>query len=697
MTTLAVSFPLLDPLTRYQNVRDQAAFAELVDRHSGMVHATCKRTLGRGHPAIDDACQAVFLLLMRKADGIRDPQKLAGWLHRTAVAVTANVRRSERRQRIREGEAATMTATESQAAWNDVRPMLDAAIEKLSCVQREAIVRHYFEGKQHTQIAIEVGCSETAVKKRVSDALAHLRIYFQRRGVALPLVAIATGLSAESTDAVVPTVRDACCGVSNGSSTAGAYALVSSMQSFTAIKVGIAVAAALFATGLGFVVVSRSSPHPAGDAAPALLAKIWRMEGAARSGAFTPDGKHFVYALDNAANPKVTEVRALDVSTGESQLVVRLAVQYPPGYEADQPGAQAVPLAATNSLGHIFFTQDHSDIQGNGLWAWHREMRAPQAPPGFDGLGIPAHIEVLHVNDLEVHAIAAIPECSSDGKRLAFVDRATAQLIVASTDDGQIATRPLRPLTLSDRAAVDAQWQWVDNGLLWIDQAQMGRIRLNEEWEVDPAIRLPFLGEKQAPVSFVGWLPSGEDATFVMLYGTSPQLFLNGDIPKRTDDEVEFMNSAFHQLLVDRDAAELIGFTDTPGDSPEALHGLRVLRLRPFAENRLTVCEVDLRTAFTALRHEIAETSALPGGSMLGCWNGKGLMQLGLYIDATNFLTTLAAVDLNTGNVAPLLDKPFRWQIPAKDVEKRITRVRSADGSAFSARYGDCWCVVKLL
>src|SRR6516165_6471379 len=76
-------------------------FRLLVERHGGMVLGVCRHRLGDPHSA-EDAFQATFLLLARRAGSIRRPESVAAWLHRTAIRVCARVRRAETRRRLRE-------------------------------------------------------------------------------------------------------------------------------------------------------------------------------------------------------------------------------------------------------------------------------------------------------------------------------------------------------------------------------------------------------------------------------------------------------------------------------------------------------------------------------------------------------------------------------------------------------------------
>src|SRR5262245_4741167 len=70
-------------LDRFVRRRDETAFAALVERHGPMVLRLCRRVLADAHAA-EDAFQAVFVILARRAAAIRPPEAVAGWLHGVA-------------------------------------------------------------------------------------------------------------------------------------------------------------------------------------------------------------------------------------------------------------------------------------------------------------------------------------------------------------------------------------------------------------------------------------------------------------------------------------------------------------------------------------------------------------------------------------------------------------------------------------
>src|SRR5204862_4327679 len=91
-------------LARYVAQRDEAAFAALVRRHGPLVLGVCRRVLRDAHAA-DDAFQATFLLLVRKARSLARPERLGCWLHGVACRVAARARVEAARRRARESKA----------------------------------------------------------------------------------------------------------------------------------------------------------------------------------------------------------------------------------------------------------------------------------------------------------------------------------------------------------------------------------------------------------------------------------------------------------------------------------------------------------------------------------------------------------------------------------------------------------------
>jgi RNA polymerase sigma factor (sigma-70 family) len=157
----------------------EAAFAALVARHGGMVHRACFRILQDLHLA-DDAAQAAFLVLARKAGSVRG-NEVGAYLHGVAVRTSLCARRSEQRRRRREEEAMVNETHSRQervdraAAWSAVAPDLDTAIAALPRMQRAALVLHYCEGLPQTEAADRLGIKAGTLRVHLERALDRLR------------------------------------------------------------------------------------------------------------------------------------------------------------------------------------------------------------------------------------------------------------------------------------------------------------------------------------------------------------------------------------------------------------------------------------------------------------------------------------------------------------------------------------------
>src|SRR5687767_11739130 len=113
-------------LGRFAAARDEAAFAALVRRHGPMVLGVCRRVLGHRQDA-EDAFQATFLVLARKAAAVRRCASLAAWLHTVAYRLALRAHAGTARRSAEHGRDLDMLPAEPDeaAAWHDLRPVLD--------------------------------------------------------------------------------------------------------------------------------------------------------------------------------------------------------------------------------------------------------------------------------------------------------------------------------------------------------------------------------------------------------------------------------------------------------------------------------------------------------------------------------------------------------------------------------------------
>jgi RNA polymerase sigma factor (sigma-70 family) len=185
--------------------RDDAAFAALVRRHGPMVWGVCRRLLDP-HDA-EDAFQATFLVLVRKAASVVPRERLANWLYGVAHQAALAARRSALRRRARERQVTVMPepAVTEQDLWRDLQPLLDLELSRLPDAYREVVVLSDLEGKTRREVAHQLGLPEGTVGSRLARARALLAKRLTQRGLALSGGVLAALLSQKVASAGVPT------------------------------------------------------------------------------------------------------------------------------------------------------------------------------------------------------------------------------------------------------------------------------------------------------------------------------------------------------------------------------------------------------------------------------------------------------------------------------------------------------------
>ncbi|MGE3804927.1 MAG: RNA polymerase sigma factor, partial [Gemmataceae bacterium] len=195
-------------LEQFVQNQDEAAFARLLEQHGPMVWGVCRRVLRDLHLA-EDAFQATFLVLLRRAGSITSRARLAGWLHgvacRVALKARAQAARRQARQRELQERAAVNDATPGR---DDVSAVLDEEVQKLPARYREPIVLCYFEGKSGVEVARTLGLPEGTVHAWLTRARERLRARLIRRGLALTAAGLAALLENNLSAGVPPRVLE---------------------------------------------------------------------------------------------------------------------------------------------------------------------------------------------------------------------------------------------------------------------------------------------------------------------------------------------------------------------------------------------------------------------------------------------------------------------------------------------------------
>jgi RNA polymerase sigma factor (sigma-70 family) len=185
--------------------REEAALGALVRRHGPMVWGVCRRILRSYHDA-EDAFQATFLVLVRKAASIAAPELLANWLYRVAYQTALNARATAARRKERERQLTEMPEPEvvPQDHWHDLRPLLDEALSRLPDKYRAVLILCDLEARTRREAARQLGVPEGTVAGRLARARTMLAKRLTRHGLATAGGAVAVVLAQDVAAAGVP-------------------------------------------------------------------------------------------------------------------------------------------------------------------------------------------------------------------------------------------------------------------------------------------------------------------------------------------------------------------------------------------------------------------------------------------------------------------------------------------------------------
>ena len=157
-----------DLLARFVATRDDAAFATLVERHGPTVLGVCQRIL-RDHHSADDAFQATFLVLARRAATVRNSASVGAWLHGVAVRIASKLK-AQLLRLPRTGTIPELPMAGDDLSWREVRCILDEEVARLPERLRQPILLCYFEGRTRDEAAVLIGCKITTLRGWLEDA-----------------------------------------------------------------------------------------------------------------------------------------------------------------------------------------------------------------------------------------------------------------------------------------------------------------------------------------------------------------------------------------------------------------------------------------------------------------------------------------------------------------------------------------------
>jgi RNA polymerase sigma factor (sigma-70 family) len=183
---------------------DQTAFEILVKRHGPMVLGVCRRVIGNLHDA-EDAFQAVFLVLAKKASSISHCDLIGNWLYGTAYRTALQARGRLGRRRTREVQVKDMPqpAVAPEYELHELHQVLDLELSKLSDKYRVPIVLCDLEGRSRKDVARQLKIPEGTLSSRLATARRHLARRLTRHGLAMSAGALATALTQQAASAAV--------------------------------------------------------------------------------------------------------------------------------------------------------------------------------------------------------------------------------------------------------------------------------------------------------------------------------------------------------------------------------------------------------------------------------------------------------------------------------------------------------------
>jgi RNA polymerase sigma factor (sigma-70 family) len=265
-------------LERFVRHRDEAAFEVLVHRHGPMIWRVCRQLLGNSQDC-EDACQATFLVLIRKAGSIGRRELLGNWLYGVALRVAGRVRKTAwRRQTTQRAGAEFLAEPARQVAGRpDWLRDLHEVLGGLPAKYRQPLVLCYLEGQTNEEAAQKLKWPVGTLKVRLMRGREMLRLRLERRGLAVSTAALSAALAAEA-DAALPAglaparllaslefiaCAPAGAGVPSSHTLSLARGVIHSMR-WTKMKTTVVLLLALasFGTGIGWVLLGSTAAHP---------------------------------------------------------------------------------------------------------------------------------------------------------------------------------------------------------------------------------------------------------------------------------------------------------------------------------------------------------------------------------------------------------------------------------------------------
>jgi RNA polymerase sigma factor (sigma-70 family) len=257
--------PDAELLARFATTKDAGAFAELVRRHGPLVLGVCRRVTGHPQDA-EDAFQATFLVLAKKAGTLRNAALLGNWLYGVAYRVAWRAKRSALRRKRREVAVSALPDVPAPppSPVPELGPILDEEVAALPAHYRDAIVLCDLRGVSREEAAAALGIPEGTLSSRLATGRKRLAARLTKRGIVLSAATLPAAISEAATAAVPSELLTKTCGLvadlSAGGAVPGPLARLAH-GGFSMRKAFLLVAVMALAAG-GAVLAARSAEDP---------------------------------------------------------------------------------------------------------------------------------------------------------------------------------------------------------------------------------------------------------------------------------------------------------------------------------------------------------------------------------------------------------------------------------------------------
>ncbi len=242
-------------LRAFATNNDHDAFTLVVTRHAPLVWGVCRRILGHHHDA-EDAFQATFLILARRARSMRWQSSVGGWLHTVAQRLAVRALKQAQQRRIQERQASQTSPADT--SLRELAAVVDEELRHLPAKYREPLLLHYLEGATAETAARQLGLSRAAFYNRLTRGRELLRERLSRQGLSLAAPLLAAALAAEA-EAASRSLIQATIGVVRGSVPERVAALAAETLAGTALmkmKIGLALSLLLGVTAGGLAMLT---------------------------------------------------------------------------------------------------------------------------------------------------------------------------------------------------------------------------------------------------------------------------------------------------------------------------------------------------------------------------------------------------------------------------------------------------------